>query len=79
MLSFDKDFRTLGLSRAAARDVAQLDAESRKLMEAYARGVNMFIEEHLDRLPLEFTLLRYKPQPWQPSDTLAISVTCIER
>src|SRR6266481_5479587 len=72
-LSIDKDFRTLGLSRAAARDVAQLDAESRKLMEAYARGVNTFIEEHQDRLPLEFTLLRYKPLPWQPSDTLAIS------
>jgi len=72
-LSIDKDFRTLGFSRAAARDVAQLDAESRKLMEAYARGVNAFIEEHQDRLPLEFTLLRYKPLPWQPSDTLAIS------
>jgi len=72
-LSIDKDFRTLGFSRAAARDVAQLDAESRKLMEAYARGVNAFIEEHQDRLPLEFTLLHYKPLPWQPSDTLAIS------
>ena len=72
-LAIDKDFRTLGFSRAAARDVAQLDAESRKLMEAYARGVNAFIEEHQDRLPLEFTLLRYKPLPWQPSDTLAIS------
>jgi penicillin amidase len=72
-LSIDKDFRTLGFSRAAARDVAQMDAESRKLMEAYARGVNAFIEEHQDRLPVEFTLLRYKPLPWQPSDTLAIS------
>jgi penicillin amidase len=72
-LSIDKDFRTLGFSRAAARDVAQMDPESRKLMEAYARGVNTFIEEHQDRLPVEFTLLRYKPLPWQPSDTLAIS------
>jgi len=35
--------------------------------------VNAFIEEHQDRLPLEFTLLHYKPLPWQPSDTLAIS------
>ena len=72
-LSIDKDFRMLGFSRAANRDVAQMDAESRKLMEAYARGVNIFIEEHQDRLPVEFTLLRYKPLPWQPSDTLAIS------
>jgi len=35
--------------------------------------VNKFIEEHQDRLPLEFTLLRYQPLPWQPSDALAIS------
>jgi len=72
-LAIDKDFRTLGFSRAAERDLAQMDAEPRKLMEAYARGVNRFIEEHQDRLPLEFTLLRYKPLPWQPSDALAIS------
>jgi penicillin amidase len=72
-LAIDKDFRTLGFSRAAERDLAQMDAEPRKLMEAYARGVNKFIEEHQDRLPLEFTLLRYKPLPWQPSDALAIS------
>jgi penicillin amidase len=72
-LPIDKDFRTLGFSRAAERDVAQMDAESRKLLEAYARGVNLFIEDHQDRLPVEFTLLRYKPLPWHPSDTLAIS------
>ena len=72
-LKIDKDFRTLGFGRAAERDVALLDAEPRKLIEAYARGVNKFIEQHQKNLPLEFSLLRYKPQPWQPSDTLAIS------
>jgi penicillin G amidase len=72
-LSIDKDFRTLGFGRAAERDVALLDAEARRLMEAYARGVNKFIEQHQGSLPLEFSLLHYKPLPWQPSDTLAIS------
>ena len=72
-LSIDKDFRTLGFGRAAERDLGLMDAESRKLTEAYARGVNKFIEQHQDRLPLEFSLLRYKPLPWQPSDSLAIS------
>jgi penicillin amidase len=72
-LRIDKDFRTLGFGRAAERDVALLDVESRKLMEAYARGVNKFIEQHKKNLPLEFSLLRYQPRPWQPSDTLAIS------
>jgi penicillin amidase len=50
-----------------------LDADARAIMEAYARGVNKFIEQHQNNLPLEFSLLRYKPQPWKPSDTLVIS------
>jgi penicillin G amidase len=72
-LNIDRSFRTNGFARAAERDATLLDAESRKVMEAYARGVNQFIEQHKKNLPLEFSLLRYEPTPWQPSDTLAIS------
>src|SRR4029077_19249129 len=35
--------------------------------------VNVFIEQHQNSLPLEFSLLKYKPQPWQPSDSLVIA------
>jgi penicillin G amidase len=72
-LNVDKDFRTLNFGRAAQRDLGQLDPESRGMLEAYARGVNRFIEGHGKRLPMEFTLLKYKPQPWQPTDTLVIT------
>ena len=72
-LVIDKEFRTNGFARAAERDATLLDPESRKVMEAYARGVNHFIEQHKNALPLEFSLLRYEPSPWQPSDTIAIS------
>jgi penicillin amidase len=72
-LKIDESFRTYGFARAAERDAALLDPESRKVMEAYSRGVNQFIEQHKKNLPLEFSLLRYEPAPWQPSDTLAIS------
>ena len=72
-LAIDKQFRTFGFSRAADRDVSLMDKDSRAIMEAYARGVNRFIETHANNLPLEFSLLRYKPQPWQPSDSLVIS------
>jgi penicillin G amidase len=72
-LAIDKDFRTLEFGRAADRDLANMDADSRTLMEAYARGVNRFIEQHRDHLPLEFSLLRYKPQPWQAADSLTIT------
>jgi penicillin G amidase len=72
-LPIDKDFRTLGFGRAADRDLGLMDKDSRVTLEAYARGVNRFIEQHGQPLPLEFTLLRYKPQPWQATDSLAIT------
>jgi penicillin amidase len=72
-LDLDKQFRTYGFGRAAERDAALMDAESRSVLGAYSRGVNRFIEQHQDNLPLEFSLLRYKPQPWQPADSLVIA------
>ena len=72
-LKTDEQFRTFGFGRAAERDVPLLDAETRSAMEAYARGVNEFIQQHQNNLPLEFSLLHYKPRPWQVSDTLVIS------
>jgi penicillin G amidase len=71
-LEIDKDFRVLNFSRAAERDFGMIRPDVRRILEAYARGVNHFIEQHTNRLPLEFTLLRYKPQPWLPSDSLVI-------
>ncbi len=72
-LKIDESFRTYGFARAAERDATLFDSESRKVMDAYARGVNQFIEQHKKNLPLEFLLLHYEPKPWQPSDSLAIS------
>ena len=72
-LAIDKDFRTMQFGRAAERDLGLMDREPRAIMEAYARGVNRFIEQHGNHLPLEFSLLKYKPQPWQAADSLTIS------
>lgn len=72
-LAIDKDFRIMEFGRAADRELASLDVDSRSVFEAYARGVNHFIEQQRDHLPLEFSLLRYKPQPWQPADSLTIT------
>ena len=72
-LKIDKDFRNLNFGRAAHRDLQIMNPESRRLLEAYARGVNHFIEQHQQTLPMEFTLLKYKPQPWQPSDSLVLT------
>ncbi|MGB7435638.1 MAG: penicillin acylase family protein, partial [Candidatus Acidiferrum sp.] len=72
-LKIDRDFRLLNFRRAADRDFATVRPDVRLVMEAYARGVNLYIQQHWNRLPIEFTLLNYKPQPWQPTDSLVIA------
>lgn len=63
-LKIDESFRMYGFARAAERDATLFDPEPRKVMEAYSRGVNQFIEQHKKTLPLEFSLLHYEPAPW---------------
>ena len=70
-LETDHFLRTIGLRRAAERDWAHVDDDARAILEAYAAGVNAYIETHRDRLPLEFTILGVEPAPWTPVDTLA--------
>jgi penicillin amidase len=69
-LETDRFCRRLGMHRSAAADVAHLSAHNRRMLEAYAEGINTFIQRHSTRLPLEFTLLGFRPEPWQPADTL---------
>jgi penicillin amidase len=72
-LAFEADrmLRTLGLGPLAERALASSDGETRALLDAYARGVNAFIDAHRSRLPVELTLLRAKPEPWRAVDSLA--------
>jgi penicillin amidase len=71
-LEIDRFMRTLGLRRAAEKDWEVLDDDTRVALEAYAEGVNAYIDSHRDRLPLEFTILGADPVPWTPIDSIAI-------
>ncbi len=66
--------RTVGLNRIAAAEVAALPAATLTLLEAMARGINSVIESSREALPIEFDLLDYTPEPWQPLDSVAIWV-----
>ena len=72
-LQLDREFRTLGLYLAAEHEASRLDLQMRGLLEAYARGVNRYIEEHRGRLPWEFVAMGYQPRPWRPADSLLIA------
>jgi penicillin G amidase len=38
--------------------------DARALMSAFVAGVNAYIEQHRDRLPIEFVLTGIQPEPW---------------
>src|SRR4051794_35829598 len=48
--------RTVGLNRIAAAELARLPGETRAFLDAFAAGVNAWIEHCGDRLPIEFDL-----------------------
>ena len=53
---------------------AALPPEARSNLEAYARGVNAFMTRRTGllepRLAPEFLLLRHRPEPWRPADSI---------
>ncbi len=69
-LPSDRFVRTIGMRRAAEEEQAHLDPESAAALSAYAAGVNAWIAQHRSRLPIEFTLLQYQPEPWSTTDSL---------
>jgi penicillin amidase len=67
-LPADRWLRTLTIARVANFEVSLLEEPTLSYLQAYVDGINAFICKQ--RLPIEFMLLRYKPEPWQISDTL---------
>jgi penicillin amidase len=67
----DRFMRVLGFNRIVQHEAELLDGEARVVVDAYVRGVNAYIAQQTRRLPIEFTLLRLHPEPWQPVDVLA--------
>jgi penicillin G amidase len=69
-LDVDRFARTIGWRRAAQRELDSMPAPYRTILQDYADGVNAFLAAHEDSLPLEFSILGYKPEPWTPLDTV---------
>ncbi|HZH32532.1 MAG TPA: penicillin acylase family protein [Pyrinomonadaceae bacterium] len=74
-LEEDKRRRIYGFAALSEVLVSRTSAPTRAALEAYARGVNAYIETRGGTdapLPAEFQLIGYKPRPWRPADSLVI-------
>lgn len=73
----DSFLRTLGWRKIAEAEVAALDEQTLGYYEAYAAGVNAYLESRSGaELSLEYAVLAmqnpsYKPEPWEPADSVA--------
>ncbi len=70
-LEADRFMRRLGLADIAGRDLAATGDAERKLLAAYARGVNEAIRT-LPALPPEYAFLGVAPEPWHPEHSMLL-------
>jgi penicillin amidase len=73
LVDSDRFLRTLGMGRAAALGEQRLDPATRALLEAYAAGVNTWIQDHAGALPPEFVALRFRPEPWTIRNSISVA------
>lgn len=70
----DRFFRSIGMNWAVERNLKAYDEDSLEVVDAYAAGVNAYLRVvDPQRLPLEFKLLNYRPEPWTPRDSVAFA------
>ncbi len=70
----DRAQRILEIRPAAEAALHAMPQSDRRFLDDYARGVNAYIVQTQSRLPAEFRLLHYHPQPWQPLDTMLVAL-----
>jgi penicillin amidase len=69
-VNIDRFIRRVGLHRVARDEELRLAPEARRMLKAYAAGVNT-IGQSSHALPLEYRLLGVTPEPWEPMHSLA--------
>ncbi len=72
-MALDSDIkaRTYGFHREATAIQAKLPPDHRHYLQSYADGVNSYMAE-AGKLPFEFKVLAYQPEPWTPEDSLLV-------
>jgi penicillin amidase len=76
-LESDEYVRTMGWRRVAEKELALVTPETRAALEAYADGVNAYLDSHSSsQIAVEYTVLNadglhYQPEHWTPADSVS--------
>ncbi|MFV2015883.1 MAG: penicillin acylase family protein, partial [Candidatus Heimdallarchaeota archaeon] len=70
-LDTDKISRVLGFYRLGKADWENMGESDQELINSYIKGINAHINSLETKLPIEFSLIKHKPQLWTPQDSMA--------
>ena len=70
-INIDRFIRTLGIKRAAEQQFDKYPVSAKRLLQAYADGVNAGNAQLGWALPVEYFLTGSKPGHWSPTDSVA--------
>ena len=70
-LDYDRTMRGWEIESRALADYPRMPAEEAELLRAFTEGVNAALQE---RTPVEYRLLGVEPEPWEPTDSLAVGL-----
>lgn len=62
--------RSLRYSKKSNQILAELDQDVFSALNAFCDGVNQYIADHKGNYPLEFFILGYEPEKWEPFHSL---------
>lgn len=72
-IDIDKHQRTLGLWKTATEIIDETNPAILSKLENYSEGINAYVEQNRERMPIEMTLLDIPPIEWTPTHSVAVS------
>jgi penicillin amidase len=72
LVQTDVFMRALDIPSIARENLKAADPATRRMLTAYANGVNAYLRDNGGKLPFEFDALGYAPEPWTPEDCLIV-------
>ena len=70
MADADQLLRSLQMTRKSRKILAGASPELIQALNSFCSGVNQYIDKAGKKLPPEFTLIGYKPEPWLPENSI---------
>lgn len=68
LIEFDSFMRWIDLRGDISKEFEKLSSRSREIFVRYTQGVNDAVAAN--RTPFEFRMMRYRPEPWTPEDSV---------